>query len=113
MAALREKGVAPERITYYSFDDPALMRREVKGEDLLDQLMHDIGRSPRSAPIYLFLDEIQRFERWELYLKKYYDLKFPVRVVLERFVGAVKEWESVQGCALSIFFIMKRRQSFF
>ena len=31
---------------------------------------------------YLFLDEIQRLERWELYLKKYYDLKFPVRTII-------------------------------
>jgi predicted AAA+ superfamily ATPase len=31
---------------------------------------------------YLFLDEIQTLERWEQYLKKYYDLKYPVRIVV-------------------------------
>ena len=31
---------------------------------------------------YIFLDEIQRLPRWELYLKKAYDLKLPVRFVI-------------------------------
>lgn len=39
-------------------------------------------RSGHPGLTYLFLDEIQRLDRWELYIKKYYDLKYPVRFVL-------------------------------
>ncbi len=31
---------------------------------------------------YLFLDEVQRLDRWELYLKKYYDLKYPLKMII-------------------------------
>ncbi len=33
-------------------------------------------------PAYVFLDEVQRLPRWELFLKKYYDLKTPIRFVV-------------------------------
>lgn len=36
----------------------------------------------RDIPFYFFLDEIQRLPRWELFLKKYYDLKFPARFII-------------------------------
>jgi len=79
---LQRKGVPTERLIYYSFDDPALSRREVHGGDVLDHLMQTSAQTRPPDVTYLFLDEIQRLERWELYLKKYYDQKFPVRVVL-------------------------------
>lgn len=81
IAALRTRGIAADRLIYYSFDDPALIRRSVHGGDVLDQLMQTSAQG-RPSRTYLFLDEIQRLERWELYLKKYYDQKFPVRVIL-------------------------------
>ena len=49
---------------------------------------------------YLFLDEIQRFPRWELYLKKFYDLKTPVRFVVSGSASAPifkKSRESLLG----------------
>jgi len=80
--ALLKNGVAADRLIYYSFDDPALIRRNVHGGDALDQLMQTSAQGRPPMRTYLFLDEIQRLERWELYLKKYYDQKFPVRVVI-------------------------------
>ena len=80
--ALQQQGMAVDRLLYYSFDDPALARRDIHGGDVLDQMMHAAAQRRPKEPTYLFLDEIQRLDRWELYLKKYYELKFPVRVVL-------------------------------
>ena len=48
----------------------------------------------------MFLDEIQRFPRWELYLKKFYDLKTPVRFVVSGSASAPifkKSRESLLG----------------
>jgi predicted AAA+ superfamily ATPase len=50
--------------------------------------------------VYLFLDEIQKFPRWELYLKKHYDLRTPVRFVVSGSASAPifrKSRESLLG----------------
>lgn len=75
-------GIAPERITYYSFDDPALERQGVHGGDLLDRRLRQAAAAVGGEPHFLFLDEIQRLDRWELHLKKAYDLGYSARMVL-------------------------------
>ena len=76
---LIREGVPPERIIYYSMDDPALLRSDINHDRFFDSLMDESQAKAGGRPIYIFLDEIQRFERWELFLKKYYDLHYPVR----------------------------------
>ncbi len=70
----------PRRIVYYSFDDPALIADESLQRTIFDALIERF--KPLGRPLYFFLDEIQRFPRWELHLKKAYDLKQPVRFVI-------------------------------
>lgn len=71
-----------QRIVYFSMQDPGL---ELPGFDLdrfIHELVADAAAAAVDGPTYLFLDEIQRFPRWELYLKKFYDLKTPVRFIV-------------------------------
>ncbi|MBF0254465.1 MAG: ATP-binding protein [Candidatus Omnitrophica bacterium] len=75
------KRVDPSQIVYFSFDDP-LMMEPVTRERFFDDLMRWADTKHHGHVVYFFLDEIQRFERWELYLKKYYDLNFPVKFVI-------------------------------
>ena len=77
-----EKGIPPERLIYYSFDDPALETSNVRVDDIVDNTMKLIARNRSGGPTFLFLDEIQKLDRWELYLKKYYDLQYPVKVII-------------------------------
>jgi predicted AAA+ superfamily ATPase len=85
---LHDRHVDPSRVVYYQFDDPALFRASISGGELLESLMERMCRLGK--PAYLMLDEIQTLERWEIqtlerweqYLKKYYDLKYPVRVIV-------------------------------
>jgi hypothetical protein len=74
--------VRPDHLIYYSFDDPALIARHIKVDELFDHIMKLVVRQRESGPTFLFLDEIQRWERWELYLKKYYDLRYPFKAVI-------------------------------
>lgn len=74
--------VNPKQLIYYSFDDPALISSKVNLNNLIDYLFRTASNKKGEGVTYLFLDEIQRLERWELYLKKYYDLKFPVRIII-------------------------------
>lgn len=76
------EGISPQHLIYYSFDDPALIARRVKVDEVIDKAMKLVLKQKDSGPTYLFLDEIQRLERWELYLKKYYDLQYPIKVVI-------------------------------
>ena len=71
-----------QRIVYFSMQDPGL---ELPGFDVdrfFNELVKVAADAAAQGPAYLFLDEIQRFPRWELYLKKFYDLKTPVRFVV-------------------------------
>lgn len=79
---LIQEGTNPENIVYYSMDDPALLRAEVDHDSFFDSLMETARKKAGNGLLYFFLDEIQRFERWELFLKKYYDLHYPVRFMI-------------------------------
>ena len=77
-----EKQVDGSRIIYYSFDDPLILRNQLDGEDILDKIVGRLCQDARVKRTYLFLDEIHRLDRWELYLKKFYDLSYPLRMVI-------------------------------
>lgn len=70
------------RIAYFSMQDPALDLPGFDQDKFFNDLVATAVTIAKDGPTYLFLDEIQRFTRWELYLKKYYDLKAPVRFIV-------------------------------
>ncbi len=70
------------RIVYFSMQDPGLELPGFNQDRFFNELMAAATEAARAGTTYLFLDEIQRFPRWELYLKKFYDLKTPVRFVV-------------------------------
>jgi predicted AAA+ superfamily ATPase len=77
------EGIEPERIIYYPMDDPALYRSDIDHDKFFDALMDEARKKAKDdRVIYIFLDEVQRFERWELFLKKYYELHYPVRFTI-------------------------------
>jgi predicted AAA+ superfamily ATPase len=80
IALLLDRGVAPQSILYFSFDDPALFASPELQREIFDDLVGLF--KGRQQPLYFFLDEIQRLPRWELFIKKYYDLKTPIRFVI-------------------------------
>ena len=71
-----------QRIVYFSMQDPLLDFPGFNQDKFFNDLIAAAVRASRQGVTYLFLDEIQRFPRWDLYLKKYYDLKTPVRIVV-------------------------------
>lgn len=70
-----------DHVIYFSFDDPLLVDSHIR-ERFFDDLIKWADIKHKGAPTYFVLDEIQRFDRWELYLKKYYDLGFSVRFII-------------------------------
>lgn len=80
---LDEQGIAPPQVLYFSFDDPEVFGSTELQRIIFDRLVERTGATPgNGSQWYFFLDEIQRLPKWELYLKKYYDLKFPIRFIV-------------------------------
>lgn len=77
---IRQQKIDPQRIVYFSLDDPEVFTSEDAQRIVLD-LLFDRFAQPGELT-YVFLDEIQRLPRWELFLKKAYDLKRPFRFVI-------------------------------
>jgi len=85
--ALLAKGVEPERICHFSLQDPWLVMQSADErhgwmESLRQVFAEGLSGKRPGAPVYFFLDEIQRLDQWELHLKKWYDLGHPFRVVV-------------------------------
>ncbi|MBI4937868.1 MAG: ATP-binding protein [Nitrosomonadales bacterium] len=89
-----------QRIVYFTMDDPALLLPHVDVDRFFEDLVAESAKRAKGGAVYLFLDEIQKFPRWELYLKKHYDLKTPVRFVVSGSASAPifrKSRESLLG----------------
>ncbi|MFH1198199.1 MAG: AAA family ATPase, partial [bacterium] len=72
-----------------SLDDPIIQQLPQKDqgflfEALLAQWAQVAGTALRTSPnmLYCFLDEVQRLPRWELYIKRYVDLRYPIRFII-------------------------------
>jgi len=86
---IEKKKVSPNGIMFFSLDDPVIQQLPPKDqgamfESLLSQWERVAGTALRnsSKTLYCFLDEIQRLPRWELYIKRYIDLRYPIRFVI-------------------------------
>src|SRR3989339_217283 len=86
---IEDKKVPANRILFFSLDDPIIQQLPQKDqgtlfEALLAQWAQVAGTALRTSPnvLYCFLDEIQRLPRWELYIKRYIDLRYPIRFII-------------------------------
>lgn len=89
-----------QRIVYFTMDDPALLLPHIDMDRFFEELVAEFAQRAKGGAVYLFLDEIQKFPRWELYLKKHYDLKTPVRFIVSGSASAPifrKSRESLLG----------------
>lgn len=82
---LLEKKIKPSRILFLSLSDPALAGNQPFFEKILKTYENVILRESLkklSQPVYFFLDEIQYLDKWELWLKRYYDLGLKIKFII-------------------------------
>ncbi|MDO8552221.1 MAG: ATP-binding protein [bacterium] len=86
---IEEKKIPVNKILFFSLDDPLIQQLPQKDqgtlfEALLAQWAQVAGTALRTSPdtLYCFLDEVQRLPRWELYIKRYVDLRYPIRFII-------------------------------
>ncbi len=71
---LLDQGVAPERIWWLRMDHPLLTQRS------LGDWVRAALDTTSELPAYLMLDELVYADEWDLWLKTFYDDRWPVRV---------------------------------
>jgi len=84
MQHLIEEGMDPKHMLFFSGDDVELKQTEgmigavirAYFEDYLKQDYHG------KEKIYVFIDEIHKIEDWQLWLKKYYDLRYNIKFII-------------------------------
>ena len=65
--------VARENIIYLNFEDDRLFPLRLEHLDLILEGFYELYPAKRDEKIYLFLDEVQVVEGWELYIRRIYD----------------------------------------
>ena len=78
---IREKNVAPKDILFFSGDDLDL-RNSTLGDILRAYFEEVLKRDQRDSKCYIFIDEVHKLSDWQLWLKKYYDLKYNIKFVI-------------------------------
>jgi len=74
---LMEKGTDPKTILLVNFEDEAL--NEVPLEEIYSEYKQKINPGKKA---FIFLDEVQKKQKWELWLRKKYDLKTDTKFVV-------------------------------
>jgi predicted AAA+ superfamily ATPase len=70
--------IAADRIWWLRLDHPLLIDWSLG--DMVQQIIA-ITRATQDAPAYVLLDELTYAKQWDLWLKTFYDEKWPIRVV--------------------------------
>jgi hypothetical protein len=78
------ENIKPERILFFTADDPALLPyKDNLFENIIKTFYEDVlMESKRAKKVYIFIDEIHFLADWELWLKKYYDLKYNIKFII-------------------------------
>jgi predicted AAA+ superfamily ATPase len=71
-------GVAPYQLWWLRLDHPVLLRTALGN---LARLAIDFADARPDQPAYLMLDELVYSQDWDLWLKTFYDERWPVRIV--------------------------------
>lgn len=71
------EGVEPTRIWWLRLDHPLLLQENLG--DLVRAVLNTSLATP-AAPVFLMLDELVYTDRWDLWLKTFFDEQWPVRI---------------------------------
>jgi predicted AAA+ superfamily ATPase len=71
------EGVEPTRIWWLRLDHPLLLQENLG--DLVRAVLNTSHATP-AAPVFLMLDEVVYTDRWDLWLKTFFDEQWPVRI---------------------------------
>lgn len=89
---LMEEGVCPRNILYVTFDNPILKLIDVDSVLTIYESLY-----PVSGTRYIFFDEIQYTDNWELWMKVIYDSRKDIRLIATGSASPVLEKGSAES----------------
>ena len=72
---LIENNVDPGRILYINFEDDRILPLNVKDLNLVLEAYYELYPENTDKALYLFFDEIQNIDNWELFIRRVHDKK--------------------------------------
>ena len=81
MDYLLGKGVNPKEILFFSWDE-SISSSDQSGFDSLLEIYRQRISSSGNNPKYLFIDEIQYLDSWQIYIKRLYDMKKDIKIFI-------------------------------
>ena len=86
---IKDKKVLPNRILFFSFDNPYIGITQSKSGNLINDILEVFSvnilkesLSKTEQPVYVFFDEISKYPNWSEILKGWYDLKYPIKFIV-------------------------------
>ena len=86
---IKDKKVNPNRILFFSFDNPYIGITQNKSGNLINDILEVFSvnilkesLSKTEQPVYAFFDEISKYPNWSEILKGWYDLKYPIKFIV-------------------------------
>ncbi|MBW6518418.1 MAG: ATP-binding protein [ANME-2 cluster archaeon] len=72
---LIKNGINPSRIVYINFEDDRILPLNVKDLNSILEAYYELYPENTDEMLYLFFDEIQNINNWELFVRRVYDKK--------------------------------------
>ena len=72
---LIEDGINPSQILYINFEDDRILPLNVKDLNTILEAYYELYPENTSETLYLFFDEIQNIDNWELFIRRVHDKK--------------------------------------
>ncbi len=72
---LIEDGINPNQILYINFEDDRILPLNVKDLNTILEAYYELYPENTSETLYLFFDEIQNIDNWELFIRRVHDKK--------------------------------------
>src|SRR3989344_2749187 len=70
---MKKLNVPKERILYLNFEDDRILPLELEDMDSLLEAYYELYPNNKKSKVYLFFDEIQNIDKWEIYIRRIYD----------------------------------------
>ena len=73
-----------KNILFYSMDDPSLApyRQDLPENIFKTYYAEVLGKGIRDEKVFCFIDEVHFYKDWELWLKRYQDMSYPVKFII-------------------------------
>lgn len=79
---LLQKGISKENIFYINFEDNKLLGADAEDLEKLLETFFELYQTNKNQKIYLFLDEIQAVKNWDSWVRKIYDTRKDIKLIL-------------------------------